>query len=59
MILNKMRGAIGNIPEMMEFDREFHISIARAAHNNFLFSIMLNMPQSYVCSLSRGGRKYA
>lgn len=38
-----MRGAIENIPETMEFDREFHISIARAAHNNFLFSIMLNM----------------
>ena len=43
MILNKMREAIENIPEMMEFDREFHISIARAANNNFLFSIMLNM----------------
>jgi len=29
MILNKMRGAIGNIHEMMEFDREFNISIAK------------------------------
>jgi len=38
--LNKMKGAMSNIPEMMEFDREFHMSIARAAHNNLLFSMM-------------------
>jgi len=24
----------------MEFDREFHLNIARAAHNNLLFSMM-------------------
>jgi DNA-binding FadR family transcriptional regulator len=42
-VLNKMREAIGDISRMMEFDREFHISIARAAHNNFLFSMMFNM----------------
>jgi len=42
-VLNKMREAVGNIPKMMEIDREFHINIARAAHNNFLFSMMLNM----------------
>ena len=41
--LNEMRSAIGNIPRMMEIDREFHINIAKAAHNNYLFSIMLNM----------------
>lgn len=38
-----MKVALGDIPKMMEIDREFHISIARAAHNNFLFSMMLNM----------------
>ena len=38
--LHKMEGAINNIPEMMEFDREFHMHIARAAHNNLLFSMM-------------------
>jgi len=38
--LHKMEGAISNIPEMMEFDREFHLNIARAAHNNLLFSMM-------------------
>jgi len=38
--LHKMEGAMSNIPEMMEFDREFHINIARAAHNNLLFSMM-------------------
>ncbi len=41
--LNKMRKALGNIPKMMEMDREFHINIAKAAHNNLLFSVMLNM----------------
>ncbi|HUU50216.1 MAG TPA: FadR/GntR family transcriptional regulator [Nitrospinota bacterium] len=39
--LNKMKGAMTNIPEIMEFDREFHINIARAAHNNLLFSMMI------------------
>jgi GntR family transcriptional repressor for pyruvate dehydrogenase complex len=38
--LHKMEGAMSNIPKMMEFDREFHINIARAAHNNLLFSMM-------------------
>ena len=41
--LTKMREALGNIPKMMEMDREFHISIAQAAHNNLLFSMMLNI----------------
>ena len=39
--LNKMKGAVTNIPEIMEFDREFHINIARAAHNSLLFSMMI------------------
>jgi len=38
--LSKMKGAIANIPKIMEFDREFHINIARAAHNTVLFSMM-------------------
>jgi len=38
--LNKMKDAMTNIPEIMEFDREFHINIARAAHNSLLFSMM-------------------
>ena len=42
-VLNKMREALGDIPRMMEIDRQFHLSIARAAHNNFLLSMMLNM----------------
>lgn len=41
--LNNMRKELGNIPKMMELDREFHINIAKAAHNNFLYSTMLNM----------------
>jgi GntR family transcriptional repressor for pyruvate dehydrogenase complex len=39
--LNKMKGAVTNIPGIMEFDREFHINIARAAHNSLLFSMMI------------------
>ena len=38
--LNKMEEATNNIPKMMELDREFHMNIARAAHNNLLFSMM-------------------
>ena len=41
--LHNMEEALGNIHEMMEFDREFHINIARAAHNNLLFSMMTYM----------------
>jgi len=33
-------GLLTNIPEVMESDREFHISIAKAAHNSILFSMM-------------------
>ena len=38
--LDKMKQALTNIPEVMEFDREFHLNIAKAAHNSVLFSIM-------------------
>lgn len=38
--LDKMKSAITNIPGVMEFDREFHINIASAAHNAILFSMM-------------------
>ncbi len=41
--LKKMEKELGNIPKMMETDREFHINIAKAAHNNFLFFMMLKM----------------
>jgi len=35
-----MKNSLTNIPEIMEFDREFHINVARAAHNGILLSIM-------------------
>jgi len=35
-----MKGAVSNIPRMMEVDGEFHLNIAKAAHNNLLFSMM-------------------
>jgi len=39
--LDKMKSAMTNIPRIMEFDREFHINIAKAAHNSLLFSMMI------------------
>lgn len=39
--LNKMKEATTNIPKIMIFDREFHINIAKAAHNDILFSMMI------------------
>ena len=38
--LNEMKGAMSNIHRMMEVDGEFHMNIAKAAHNNLLFSMM-------------------
>ena len=38
--LDKMKNAVLDIPKVMEFDREFHVNIARAAHNTVLFSMM-------------------
>jgi len=39
--LDKMKNVIKDIPKIMEIDREFHINIARAAHNSLLYSMML------------------
>ena len=39
--LNKMKENMTDIPKIMEIDREFHINIARAAHNNLLYSMVL------------------
>ena len=39
--LNKMKENMTDIPKIMKIDREFHINIARAAHNNLLFSMMI------------------
>ncbi len=38
--LDKMKDATTDISETMKFDREFHVNIARAAHNTVLLSIM-------------------
>ncbi|MFW6149268.1 MAG: FadR/GntR family transcriptional regulator, partial [Atribacterota bacterium] len=43
--LNKMRRIEDNISEMMIVDREYHLNIARATHNNFLYSVMFTMNQ--------------
>lgn len=46
--LDKMKSAMTNIPRIMEFDREFHINIAKAAHNSLLFSMI-----TYLANLQR------
>jgi len=38
--LNEMKGVANDISKIMELDNEFHMNIARAAHNNLLFSMM-------------------
>jgi len=38
--LEKMKNVFPNISKVMEFDREFHLNIAKAAHNSVLFSMM-------------------
>jgi DNA-binding FadR family transcriptional regulator len=38
--LDKMKNALDDTPRVMEFDREFHIAIAKAAHNSILFQMM-------------------
>lgn len=38
--LDRMKNALNDTPRVMEFDREFHIAIAKAAHNSILFQMM-------------------
>ena len=38
--LDRMRNALSDTPRVMEFDRQFHVAIARAAHNSILFQMM-------------------
>lgn len=43
--IKNMKNAFKDIPRMMEIDREFHICIAKASHNNLFLSIMLNISE--------------
>ena len=38
--LDRMKNVLNDTPRVMEFDREFHIAIAKAAHNSVLFQMM-------------------
>ncbi|MCD6318842.1 FadR family transcriptional regulator [Candidatus Aerophobetes bacterium] len=38
--LNRMKNALNDTPRAMEFDRQFHVAIAKAAHNSILFQMM-------------------
>ena len=43
--LDEMKRTIRKIPEVIEHDREFHLSIARAVSNGILFSIVAYLTQ--------------
>jgi len=38
--LDRMENALNDTPRAMEFDRQFHVAIAKAAHNSILFQMM-------------------
>jgi len=38
--LDRMENTLDDTPRVMEFDRKFHIAIAKAAHNSVLFQMM-------------------
>ena len=38
--LDRMKNALNDIPRLMESNRQFHIAIAKAAHNSILFQMM-------------------
>lgn len=38
--LDGMRNSLGDTSRVMEFDRQFHLAIARAAHNSILFQMV-------------------
>jgi len=38
--LDRMKNVLNDTPRAMEFDREFHIALAKAAHNSVLFQMM-------------------
>jgi len=38
--LDRMENTLDDTPRVMEFDRKFHIAIAKAAHNSILFQMM-------------------
>jgi len=42
-IIQKMKKIGGDVSKIMVIDREFHLKIASATHNNFLYSVMLTM----------------
>lgn len=44
-LLQKMKGITDDFSKMMVVDREYHLNIASATHNNFLYSVMFTMNQ--------------
>ncbi len=44
-IIKKMKEITGDVSKMMMIDREYHLNIASATHNNFLYSVMFTMNQ--------------
>jgi GntR family transcriptional repressor for pyruvate dehydrogenase complex len=44
-LLQKMEDITDDVSKMMVVDREYHLNIASATHNNFLYSVMFTMNQ--------------
>jgi DNA-binding FadR family transcriptional regulator len=44
-LLQKMKDIDDDVSKMMVVDREYHLNIASATHNNFLYSVMYTMNQ--------------
>ncbi len=49
--LDKMKNSLSDIPRAMEFDIQFHIAIAKAAHNSILFQMMNYLADGLKASL--------
>jgi len=45
VLLQKMKDIDDDVSKMMVVDREYHLNIASATHNNFLYSVMYTMNQ--------------
>lgn len=45
ILIEKMKGIAGDVSKMMVVDREYHLNLASATHNNFLYSVMFTMNQ--------------
>lgn len=50
-VLMKMENSLNDIPKAMEFDTEFHIAVAKAAHNSVLLETMIFLAKGLTDSM--------